>query len=468
MTARPLHTVVGVALGLGLLGSSQALAWEHTKQVWLPEDMPIRWYSSDDEGENTISNCETSNGTAGCCEESVPSGYCIQAAQEGFDNWHDAKCADFSHEYAGQCDNTGYLEDYQNHFTFNDPDDELDLGVIGETLTRTQGDAFILDGETYRHSYDSDIQMNDNVVFDTSQNIHDGACNGGFNMEEIYTHEIGHLMGMDHSCEDPKKGGGPCTDPELLDATMFWNGGPCDIDAEDPNGDDIQGFTALYGPFASFSCSHQVSEDLVIGVVPFDLNCVLVSDYLSEVTSADWNFGDGGVASALTASHTYEVPGNYTVQMTVHGEREACGPDGWTNDFRKVGYVRACGAPVPEFEVTHVDGLKYKMLNDSDVSVFGCISAIEWQVFAGDSVSGDPILPPVRAWEPVIEFPDAGTYTVIMNLGGIGGTTAAKVTFDAKNTRGEGYGCDSTSGVGSLGLLAAAGALGLVTRRRRS
>lgn len=468
MIARPSTLLIGAALGFGMLGSSTALAWTHTEQVWLAEDMPIRWYSSDDGGQNTIANCDASGGTQGCCEESVPAGYCLESAQAGFDNWHDAKCADFDHEYAGFCDNSGYLLDFQNHFTFNDPDDELDLGVIGETLTRTNENAFILDGVQYKHSYDSDIQMNDNVVFDTADRIRNGNCNGGFNMEEIYTHEIGHLMGMGHSCEDPKKGGGPCTDPVLIEATMMWNGGPCSNEAETPNEDDIQGFTALYGPYASFSCSHQVSDDLAIGVVPFDLNCVIVSDYLSEVTGADWNFGDGGTASALTATHTYTEPGNYTIQMSVHGEREACGPDGWNNDFRKVGYVRACGAPVPSFEVAHVDGLKYQMLNDSDVSVYGCISAIQWEVFEGDGTSGKSIIPANRAWEPVIEFPDNGTYTVVMNLGGIGGTTAAKVTFDAKNHRGEGYGCDNTSGVGGFGVLSIAGLLALATRRRRT
>ncbi len=457
-----------VALG-ALLSSDSAFAWEHTKRAWTQEDMPIRYSVADDGAVNTLDACEASGGTSGCCEESVPQGHCLVASQAGFDAWHAAECADFSTEYQGICENIGKQDDYQNWITFNDPDDEIaEAGTWAVTITSALGTAFIFDGETYSHSYDSDIVFNDNVPFESGPNIRAGVCNGGASMDAVMTHEIGHLFGMDHSCEDPNKGGpAVCSDPKLRDATMYWSVGTCDDRTSSISEDDIEGFTALYGPYASFSCSHQVSEDLVVGVVPFDLNCVLVSDYLGEIVSAEWNFGDGGTSDELSATHQYTEPGNYTIQMDVHGERAACGEDGWTNTFRKVGYVRACGAPEPAFEVTHLDGLQYQMLNDSNVSVYGCISAIEWTVFKGDTTSGDPILPPLRAWEPIIEFPEPGEYTVVMNLGGIGGTTAAKVFFEAKNSRGEGYGCDSTSGAAGAGVVGAIGLLGLFGRRRR-
>src|SRR5690606_9026827 len=111
----------------------------------------------------------------------------------------------------------------------------------------------------------------------------------------------------------------------------------------------------------------------------------------------------------------YEVPGNYTVELKIVGERDTCvseeNPDGtWDSSTRKVGYVRACGLPDVAFTYEHVDGLTYQMRNESDVSVFGCIQDIEWQVYAGSGVSGAPIAELSRkAWEPQITFPDAGT-----------------------------------------------------------
>ena len=278
------------------------------------------------------------------------------------------------------------------------------------------------------------------------------------------THEIGHWFGLDHSCEDPNKGGAACNDPRLAEAIMNWSVDTCSNDVT-ISPDDIEGFNGLYGPYATFECSHQVTEDSAVGVVPFDLNCVIVSDYLPEVTATIWNFGDGGTSTELNPTHTYTEPGNYSVQLTVEGAREACGEDGWTNKYNKVGYVRACGVPDAVFEVSHVDGLKYQMLNESDVSVYGCISDIQWEVYKGPNAGGQMVGDPIKAWEPIIEFPEDGEYTVVMNLGGIGGTGAATATFDARAHRGEAGGCDSTGGVGGLGLFFA-GALAF--RRRRS
>ncbi|MEQ1565573.1 MAG: PKD domain-containing protein [Myxococcota bacterium] len=438
--------------------------------IWLPDDFPLEYWVADDGSANSEEACEASGGLHGCCEETVPAGYCTTVSAEGFDAWHAAECAEFEVEYQDVSPNIGSAVDGRYQITFNDPANQNDLGTLAVTYSVKGQTVFSLDGVNYGHFESTDIVFSKDQEFATNEDVAAGDCNQASNIRGVMTHEIGHSLGMDHSCEDPNKpeqGGGPCPDPTLLAATMYWSEGPCETEAIDINEDDIEGFNALYGPYATFTCSHQVSDDLSIGVVPFDLKCVVVSDSLGEVDSASWNFGDGGTSTDINATHTYTEPGNYTIQLTVHGEREQCGADGWENNYRKVGYVRACGEPVPAFAVEHSDGLKYRMLNDSDVSVYGCLSNIQWDVFKGDSTSGEPIesLSGITAWEPIIEFPEPGTYTVVMNLGGIGGTGAAKVTFEAKNFRGEGRGCSTVDGVGAgVGLLAL---LGLAARRRR-
>ena len=445
--------------------SSNAFAWQHIDPdpyIWIPDDMPIEFYVADDGMPNSVDACDASGGMSGCCEESVPAGYCAQVAQEGFAAWTAAACAEFSYEYVGVCPNlTGFSFNGANYITFNDPFNELELGVLAAALVDRQDVVEIINGVGYKRALDGDIVFNQDVEFTTNELIEQGLCSDQVNMRGVITHEIGHILGMDHSCEDPDKpeqGGGPCPDPLLLHATMFWNEGPCETEAIDINQDDIEGFTVLYGPFATFQCSHTVSPDLAIGVVPMDLHCVVASEFLAEVQGASWVFGDGGVSEELNPTHTYAEPGNYTIQVTVDGARAECDDpettevEGWSNTYRKVGYVRACGVPDAAFVVDHVDGLKYQMLNDSDVSVYGCISDIVWEVYKGTDTGGEPIST-AKAWEPIIDFPEEGEYTVVLNLGGIAGTGAASATFEAKNHRGEGYGCSTvgaSAGMASL------------------
>jgi hypothetical protein len=442
------------------LFTQPASAWEHTETVWLPEDFPLKyWVADDGTAPNNPDRCAETALMEGCCEETVPAGYCRDVTAQGFDAWHAASCAEFEVEYQGVSPNINWAADNRYQVSFNDPgwnsgSGQTDEGTLAVTFS-IQGElAFILDGQQYNRFASTDIVFSENIEFATHEDVEDGLCNGAFNMRSVMTHEIGHSLGMDHSCEDPNKGGAPCTDPVLLAATMYWNEGPCETEAADINQDDIEGFTALYGPYATFECSHQVQDGLVIGVVPFDLHCVIVSEDLGEVVSAEWAFGDGGVADELTATHTYTEPGNYTIQLTVQGERETCGEEGWQNNYRRVGYVRACGLPDASFEVDHVDGLQYQMLNDSDVSVYGCISNVQWEVYRGEAASGEPLIAGISAWEPVIDLPEAGTYTVVMNLGGYAGTSGAAVTFEAKDRRGEGTGCGcASSPAGGLGAL---------------
>ncbi len=446
---------------LALPGS--ASAWSHTYQVWVPqEDFPLEFYVA---------------GRADCEETVVntladPENYCQVAMKAAHDEWgNSAGCASLTNLYMGENENRGNNNgDLMNSTAFNDPgpdgdittrddDDILEPGTLAVTYTLAVDQLFVFDGHVYRHSTDSDIVFAEDVSFGAPEDMGPG-CSGRTSFLGVATHEVGHRWGMDHSCQKED----PCPDPTLLDATMYWAGGDCDIKSDDLNSDDIEGITALYGPSASFTCSHEVSEDLATGNVPFELKCSVVSDYLDEIDSVAWGWGDGGTSEGPNASHVYEASGNYTVEVEVHGNRDACGEEGWTNQFRKVGFVRACAEPTPEFRIQHVDGLKYAMLNETDVSVYGCYSNIEWQVYAGEGVSGEPLADlTYNGWEPNITFPDDGTYTVVLNIGGPAGTGASSLTFEANNHRGTGYGCNTAAAGGSAIALSALA--GLVIRR---
>jgi len=460
---------LSLAFALGLLAPGVAQAWTHTGFAWVPqEDFPVPFsVAPRADCEETVVN-----------EAPEPRNICEEIQTTGFDTWRDqAGCAEVSGTYVGESPNIGFFIDYEQFITFNDPgsdgdtstrldDDITDVGTLAVTRSWPGEVLFSFNGKVYNRQTDADIVFENDVAFATPEQIENEACNGRVDMQGVATHEIGHLFGMGHSCEE----GDPCLEPRLKEATMNWSAPNCSTSADDLNEDDVEGITALYGPSASFACSNQLSDDLALGVVPFDLKCSIVSEYRSEITNVEWRWGDGSAAdsgTALQASHTYTTSGNFTVEVEVDGDRDACGEAGWNNSYRKVGFVRACATPAPEFEINHVDGLSYQMRNDTDVSVYGCYSNIEWQVYSGETVSPDALLPDLTyaGWEPKINFPDEGTYTVVLNIGGPGGTGAAKATFDARDRRGAGYGaCDSAAGGSSA--LALSGLVALALRRR--
>ena len=66
-------------------------------------------------------------------------------------------------------------------------------------------------------------------------------------------------------------------------------------------------------PTASFTASPLAGTAPLL--VSFDASAS--SDPDGSIAAYAWNFGDGGTASGLTATHTYAVAGNYTARLTV-------------------------------------------------------------------------------------------------------------------------------------------------------
>jgi MYXO-CTERM domain-containing protein len=272
---------------------------------------------------------------------------------------------------------------------------------------------------------------------------------------------------MGHSCEEDELRG----DPDLHLATMYWSAGTCSTWQVDINDDDIEGLTALYGPYATFE-----SDDTVRGGVPLDVSFNLVTND-AEVTEAVWNFGDGTTSTELEPTHTYTEAGQFTVSVTIGGNTKECGD--WSYTETRRAYVVACGEPVPGldsegetfdslFTIEHYDGLVYQLINQTDTSVYGCIESINWKVMKGDEVLSES-----SAWAPKVEFPSEGKYTILLEIGGPGGVVTEELDVTAEDKVGEEFkkgACATAPGAdgSTLGALAlSALAFGLAARRRR-
>jgi V8-like Glu-specific endopeptidase len=225
----------------------------------------------------------------------------------------------------------------------------------------------------------------------------------------------------------------------------------------------------------TFRCSNEVTpgdpNTTALGQVPFDLKCVVDFYLADKIKRVEWAWGDGTVEELTTgdllrAQHVYNEAGSFNVRMCVEYERPI-GDNGEVelanSCVKRVGYALACDVPAPAFSVRAVDTRTLAFDNLTSLETDRCFYDIAWDIFEGESASGTPV-DTIESWQPVYEFESSGTYTVVLNIGGIGGTGAAALTLDVgKETRG--VACGSLGG-GGVGVFAAVGLLAL--RRRRS
>lgn len=450
-------------LGL-LLFTSSALAWKHTGWYWPAESFPLQWEVDFNPSEESL------NGPTD--DERI-----LAELQSSWDNWPEAApCAGLSNSYEGEVDLSGRnAGDNRTTFHFEDENDEQDGGTLAVTYTIPSGRGTLTaNGRVYYEGQDSDIVFNDNVDFAYTSDISSGICNGETSFEAVATHEIGHLHGLGHSCED----GESCTDQDLAEATMFWSSAPCSLDGITPNIDDITSINTIYGVYGTFAATTPRS-----GAAPLTVGFAVDSE--AAVKSVLWRWGDNTEdliegEDVSEASHTYEVSGAFSVyaKMSLDDPDPTC--DLTTYEQTEIGYVLACTAPVPEadadgfFQIEPDQGLVWRTVNRTDMSTYGCVDTIQWEVYEGDAVDpaklvdfdGDGEGDTIGAWSPLIEFPSEGTYTVLMNVGGPGGLVAAKMTIDVADSGAEGALCATSPQVALLGA-AAAGAAALLRRRRR-
>ncbi|MFW9769954.1 MAG: PKD domain-containing protein, partial [Candidatus Thorarchaeota archaeon] len=119
-----------------------------------------------------------------------------------------------------------------------------------------------------------------------------------------------------------------------------------------------------------------------------------------EITSWDWDFGDGGSSTEQNPTYTYNTAGSYTVILTVTG------PGGFDTET-KAGYIKVYDPPVADFSAIPTTGNSPLNVSFTDLSAG---SPTSWNWDFGDGVGTS------TEQNPSYTYITPGTYTVTLSV----------------------------------------------------
>ncbi len=202
----------------------------------------LRWFDFDRGGSVTFfANSTPQEGLSG-------GGY--SEYQTALSAWNGAGGTKIHYVYGGTTSATGGLTTFDNINTilFNDPNNE-----VGSAYSCTQGGTLAVSGPWYDPSTTGKFNGREFIQIQGADTITNSGISCFFQespspskaAQELFGHELGHTLGLGHSCGDDASG--PCTDPvkdeALMRAFIHDDGRGARLDA-----DDIAGVRFLYLP----------------------------------------------------------------------------------------------------------------------------------------------------------------------------------------------------------------------------
>jgi len=183
------------------------------------------------------------------------------------------------------------------------------------------------------------------------------------------------------------------------------------------------------------------------GVAPLVVS--FTNQSTGAITSHAWSFGDGDTSTLASPSHTYSVPGTYTVALT------ETGPGGANTRTRSSYIVVSEPPPVADFLGSPLTGTAPLVVNFTDLSS-GAITTWAWDF--GDGGSSNVPSTDYTYTQP-------GIFPVTLTVSGPGGTDsltrAGYVLVDAPAPTAD-FSASPTSGHAPLGVTFADASSGLI------
>jgi Matrixin/IPT/TIG domain len=220
------------------------------------------------------------------------------AVQASFQTWQNVQTANIQFFYRGTTSTGTVGLDGMNVVTFTDSSTPLGSSIIAATFSffTTNNDEFVF--------RESDIAVNPALNLSTSGEINK------FDIQSIVTHEVGHLLGLDHSA--------------LVSSVMVPFGMPSQLDQRTLAYDDIAGVTEIYPNPSAMPATGQIQGTIQSGAGPiFGAHVVAVDSSGTAVTST-LSQHDGSYIIRFLQPNTYRIfaeplDGPVTVQNILGG-----------------------------------------------------------------------------------------------------------------------------------------------------
>jgi PKD domain/Matrixin len=190
--------------------------------------------------------------------------------------------------------------DGRNSIIFGDPNNEIPgRYVCGRGGIMAMAGSWLIESERLPHRGAQFVPMlNADVIVNDGIECHDTPLP----LEETLTHELGHTIGLGHSCGPDKTCFDPAENEAVMRAAIHLDGRGGQLSS-----DDIEALRMLYtreGPLVGFNYA------IASRTARFTPTAAL------DGVEYEWDFGDGSARSAQFApSHTYERAGRYTVRL---------------------------------------------------------------------------------------------------------------------------------------------------------
>jgi uncharacterized repeat protein (TIGR01451 family) len=201
------------------VGTTDVFELLNPARKWFPQDMDVEFRFVSGNSQPGLTQTEARD-----------------AVRNGFQYWEDVPTATIAFQEIPQASGGGFdTWDGYNTMTFDDPDGDLGTGTLAANIpVYTSSQSMVTNGVTFYRMTDADIVFNNGIPYGTNAEAASPSCWSSpvTDIEGVATHEIGHLLGLDH--------------PDVQDATMYYAIGQCDPSSVTLEISDINGVTFIY------------------------------------------------------------------------------------------------------------------------------------------------------------------------------------------------------------------------------